>query len=116
MNFRKANEEGAAIEQEKAAIEAAGLTYIAIPWARTDADVKPAVDAFVAAVKDPANRPMLFHCTSGNRAAAMWAVKRVMVDGWPRDKALAEAEIIGLTQEAMKKWAEDYLTKISSKW
>ena len=57
VNFRKASEEGAAIEAEKAAVEAAGLKYIAIPWARTDADVKPALDAFLSAVKDPAEPP-----------------------------------------------------------
>jgi protein tyrosine phosphatase (PTP) superfamily phosphohydrolase (DUF442 family) len=58
---------------------------------------------------------MFFHCLAGPRAAAMWAIKRVMVDGWPRDKALAEAEAVGLTFEPVKKWAADYLTKISSK-
>jgi len=115
VNFRKASEEGAAVEQEKAAVEAAGLKYVAIPWARTDADVQPAVDAFLAIAKDPANRPLYFHCASANRTAAMWAVKRVLVDGWPRDKALAEAETIGLTHDVMRQWAIDYLTKISSK-
>jgi len=115
VNFRKASEEGAAIEQEKTAVEAAGLKYVAIPWARTDADVKPAVDAFLAIAKDPANRPLYFHCASGNRTAAMWAVKRVVADGWPRDKALAEAEAIGLTHDVMRQWVVDYLTKISSK-
>ncbi|MCU0252598.1 MAG: prolyl oligopeptidase family serine peptidase [Vicinamibacterales bacterium] len=115
VNFRKASEEGAAVEAEKAALEAAGLKYIAIPWARTDADVKPALDAFLAAVKDPANRPMFFHCASANRASVFWAIKRVMVDGWTKEKALAEAETIGLTQEPMRKWAEEYLGKISSK-
>jgi uncharacterized protein (TIGR01244 family) len=115
VNFRKASEEGAAIEAEKAAVEAAGLKYIAIPWARTDADVKPALDAFLSAAKDPANRPMLFHCASANRASAFWAIKRVVVDGWTKEKALAEAETIGLTQEPMRKWVEEYLGKISSK-
>ncbi len=115
VNFRKASEEGASIEKEKEAVEGAGLKYIAIPWARTDADVKPALDAFLAAVKDSANRPMLFHCASANRASVFWAIKRVAVDGWTKEKALAEAETIGLTQEPMRRWAEDYLTKISSK-
>jgi uncharacterized protein (TIGR01244 family) len=112
VNFRKATEEGAAVEKEKEAVEAAGLKYISIPWARTDADVKPALDVFLAAVKDPANRPMVFHCTSGNRASAFWAVKRVVIDGWTKEKALAEAETIGLTQEPMRKWAEEYLAKL----
>jgi uncharacterized protein (TIGR01244 family) len=112
VNFRKATEEGAAIEKEKEAVEAAGLKYFSIPWARTDADVKPALDAFLAAVKDPANRPMIFHCASGNRASAFWAVKRVVIDGWTKEKALAEAEAIGLTQEPMRKWAEAYLATL----
>jgi uncharacterized protein (TIGR01244 family) len=115
VNLRKASEEGAAIEKEKEAVEAAGLKYIAIPWARTDADVKPALDAFLAAVKDPANRPMLFHCASANRASVFWAIKRVVVDGWTKERALAEAETIGLNQDPMKKWAEEYLAKIGSK-
>jgi uncharacterized protein (TIGR01244 family) len=110
VNFRKSDEAGANVEAEKAAMESAGLKYVAIPFARTDPNVQPAVDAFLAAAKDPGNLPLFFHCTSGNRAAAMWAIKRVMVDGWPRDKAMAEAEAVGLTQEPMKKWAVDYLT------
>ena len=114
VNFRKATEEGSAIEKEKEAVETAGMKYISIPWTRTDADVKPALDAFLAAVKDPANRPMVFHCASGNRAAAFWAVKRVVIDGWTKERALAEAETLGLTQEPMRKWAEEYLQKISS--
>ena len=47
-----------------------------------------------------------------NRAAAFWAVKRVVVDGWTKEKALAEAETIGLTQEPMRKWAEQYLAAL----
>ena len=109
VNFRPATEAGANVEQEKAAVEAAGLKYIHIPFTRTDPDVQPAIDAFLAAAKDAANRPMLFHCASGNRAAAMWAFKRVYVDGWPADKALSEAEAVGLTQAPMKTWAADYL-------
>ena len=58
---------------------------------------------------------MLFHCASANRASALWAFKRVYVDGWPKERALTEAETIGLTQAPMKTWVEEYLTKISSK-
>jgi uncharacterized protein (TIGR01244 family) len=109
LNFRPASEAGANVEQEVAAVQAAGLKYIHIPFTRTDPDVQPAIDAFLAAAKDPANRPMLFHCASGNRASAMWAFKRVYIDGWPADKAITEAETIGLTQAPMKTWAVDYL-------
>jgi hypothetical protein len=58
---------------------------------------------------------MLFHCASANRASGFWAIKRVVVDGWTKEKALAEAETIGLTHESMKQWAVEYLAKIGSK-
>jgi uncharacterized protein (TIGR01244 family) len=110
LSLRAANEPGADIEAEKAAVETAGMKFIHIPFVRTDPQVDGAVDAFLAAAKDPANRPLFFHCAGGTRAAALWAVKRVMVDGWPRDKAMAEAETVGALNDGMRKWAADYFT------
>jgi uncharacterized protein (TIGR01244 family) len=122
VNFRPTDEAGANVEEEKAAVEQAGLKFIHAPFRRTDADFKPAVDIFLAAVdiflaavKDPANRPMLFHCAAGTRAAAMWLFKRVLVDGWTIEKALPEAESIGLTSAAAKQWATDYVKKLQGK-
>lgn len=115
VNFRPTDEAGANVAQEKEAVEKAGLKFIHAPFRRTDADFKPAVDTFLTAVKDPANRPMLFHCAAGTRAAAMWFFKRVLVDGWTVEKALPEAESIGLTAPAAQQWAVDYLKKLQSK-
>jgi uncharacterized protein (TIGR01244 family) len=115
VNFRPTDEAGANVEEEKAAVEQAGLKFIHAPFRRTDADFKPAVDVFLAAVKDPANRPMLFHCAAGTRASAMWLFKRVLVDGWTIEKALPEAESIGLTSDAAKQWATDYVKKLQAK-
>ena len=108
LNLRAANEPGADVEANKAAVEAAGMKYIHIPFVRTDPDVEKAVDAFLAASRNPANLPMFFHCGGGNRAATIWAVRRVMVDGWPRDKAFAEADTVGAISDAMRKWAVEY--------
>ncbi|MCX6537773.1 MAG: sulfur transferase domain-containing protein [Acidobacteria bacterium] len=109
VNFRPIDEEGANVAQEKDAVEKAGLKFIHVPFRRTDANIQPAVEAFLAAVKDPANRPMLFHCSGGVRASAMWFFKRVLADGWTIEKALPEAESIGLTSAAVKQWAVDYV-------
>jgi uncharacterized protein (TIGR01244 family) len=109
VNFRPVDEEGANVAQEKEAVEKAGMKFIHAPFRRTDTNIQPAVDTFLAAVKDPANRPMLFHCAAGARASAMWFFKRVLVDGWTIDKALPEAESIGLTSPALKTWAVDYV-------
>jgi hypothetical protein len=40
----------------------------------------------------------------------MWLIKRVLVDGWEIPRATEEAVTIGLTSEALKKFAIDYAT------
>jgi uncharacterized protein (TIGR01244 family) len=106
-----AGEPGANVEQEGDAVRAAGLRYIHLPTTVAATITPAAIDPFLAAVKDPANLPMLFHCTGGSRGAALWAVKRAVVDGWTKERALAEAETIGLTNTVLKKALEEYLTK-----
>ena len=49
------------------------------------------VDRFLQTITTAGNQPAFIHCASGNRAAAMWFVKRVLVDKWDMDKAGAEA-------------------------
>jgi len=115
VNFRQIDEEGANVAQEKEAVEKAGLKFIHAPFRLKDADIQPAVEVFLAAVKDPANRPMLFHCTAGIRASGMWFFKRVLVDGWTIEKALPEAESIGLTSASARQWALDYVKKAQGK-
>ena len=110
LNLRAANEPGADVEANKAAVEAAGMKYIHIPFVRTAPDVDAVVEKFLAATKDPANQPLFFHCGGGNRAAAIWAVRRVMADGWSRERAFAEADSVGTISDVMRKWAEEYLT------
>ena len=97
LNMRSADEEGANVEAEKAAIEAAGLRYISMPTKRGLTVTAPLVEQFLAAVADAANRPLFFHCGSGVRASAFWLIKRVRVDGWAVDRAVLEAESMGLT-------------------
>ena len=40
----------------------------------------------------------------------MWFIKRVTQDGWDNDRAMAEAETIGLRSERLKEFAVDYVT------
>ena len=39
----------------------------------------------------------------------MWFIKRVVGDGWDTDRAMAEAEMIGLRSEALKAFATEYV-------
>jgi len=61
------------------------------------------------AIREPMNLPAFIHCATGNRAAAMWMVKRVKVDGWDVGKAGDEAAALGLTSSPLKRFVLDYL-------
>jgi len=107
INLREANEVGADIAGEEAAAQAAGITFIHLPLSSTSPD--PAVAAgFLKAVTAPANQPVFVHCASGNRAAAMWMIKRMVVDKWDADRAGEEAAALGLTNSTLKTFALDY--------
>ena len=104
INLRVATEPGANIEASAAAAKAAGLTFIHLPFNAASPDPK-VVDDFLKAVTDRLNQPAFIHCASANRAAALWMVKRLVVDKWDADKAAAEATALGLTSEALKTFA-----------
>ena len=114
VNLRQASENGANIADETAAAESAGLKYIHLPMngAAPDAAV---VDRFLEAARNPANSPMFVHCASGNRAAAVWLVKRVLVDGWTVDRAVEEAKALGLTSAPLEQFARNYITTHEAK-
>jgi uncharacterized protein (TIGR01244 family) len=107
INLRLADEAGANVDQEAAAAKTAGIRFVHIPFNGAQPDPKVA-DTFLAAVKDPENMPAFIHCASGNRVAAMWMIKRMVVDKWDADKAGNEAAQLGLTNQALKKFAIEY--------
>lgn len=89
VNLRTADEEGPNLSAAKMAAAASGLVYVHIPL--SPADPKPgSVDQFLGVAADRRKYPMLLHCASGGRASMLWAIKRVMVDGWTVGKAMAE--------------------------
>lgn len=108
VNLRLAAEAGAAIDESAAAAKAAGITFIHLPFDHSAPDMAVA-DAFIKAVTDPANQPVFIHCASANRAAALWLTKRMLVDKWDEAKALEEAKLVGLTSEALQKFALEYV-------
>ena len=109
VNLRRAQESGVDIPGATAAAATAGLKYVHIPVDGANPDPK-AVEAFLAAVTDKANQPAYIHCGSANRVGALWLIKRVVVDGWEIPRATDEAVTIGLTNQALKKFAIDYAT------
>jgi len=108
INLRLENEKGADIEAEAAAAKAAGINFVHLPLSGSAPD--PAVaDRFLKTITEPGNQPAFIHCASGNRAAAMWLIKRVLIDKWENDRALEEAMELGSISPVMKTFALDYI-------
>lgn len=108
INLRESTEAGAAIEETRAAAIAAGLRFVHLPLNGAKPD--PAVvDAFIAALADPANSPTFINCGSANRVGGLMLAKRMAVDGWSEARAVEEATAIGLTSPTLKQFALDYV-------
>ena len=109
INLRLANEQGANVEAEEAAAKAAGINYVHVPFNGAMPEAS-SVDRFLQAVKDGKNNPAFIHCAAGNRAAAMWFIKRTVVDKWDNDRAMEEATQLGYNQlPALKTFVQDYV-------
>ncbi len=108
INLRLPTEPGADIDGEAAEAKAAGITFVHIPFNGSMPD--PAVaDRFLKTIAEPGIQPAFIHCASGNRAAAMWLIKRVLIDKWDTDRAVEEATQLGMTSPVLKKFALDYI-------
>lgn len=108
INLRLDNEKGADIDAEAAAAKATGINFVHLPLSGSAPD--PAVaDRFLKFITESGNQPAMIHCASGNRAAAMWLIKRVLIDKWDNDRALEEASQLGSISPAMKTFALDYI-------
>ena len=107
LNLRTPGEHRA--EEEKAAVEAAGLKYFNIPVNYRE-PAEADVDTFLKITDDPANRPMFIHCTAAIRVGAFWLIRRVVRDGMTWDAALEEAKKVGLVNAPhLEEFAQKYL-------
>jgi len=98
INLQRATEETANVEEESAAAETAGIRYVHLPFGGPEYD--PAVaDQFLETIVEPETAPAFIHCGGGGRAASMWFIKRVMLDEWDVDTALAEAMDLGMNPD-----------------
>jgi uncharacterized protein (TIGR01244 family) len=108
VNLRLATEQGADIEAQAAAAKAAGINFVHLPFSASAPD--PAVvDRFLKTVTERGNQPAFIHCASANRAAALWSIKRALIDKWDDDRAMAEAAQLGLTSQPLKTFALEYI-------
>jgi len=107
INLRMASEQGADVPAGEAAAKAAGLNYVHIPFNGQQPE-NAVADRFIEAIRQPANNPAFIHCAGGGRAAAMWMVKRLVVDKWTPERANEEATALGPPSPALRNWAIAY--------
>jgi uncharacterized protein (TIGR01244 family) len=114
INLRStAENEGAG---EEAKVKALGMTYFNIPVAGNEPDELDADDFLKLTDEQLKNGPVFIHCASGTRVGAFWMIRRVLRDGWDFDKALAEANQIGMrSQGRMFDFAKEYIDKKKKK-
>ncbi len=78
-----------ALPDERATVEALGMTYVQIPviWTRpTHEDLQ----AFLAALDRFADKRVFVHCVANYRASVFLTLYRILRLGWPREEALRD--------------------------
>jgi len=108
VNLREASEPGADIDAEASATKALGLNFVHIPF-NVASPAPDVVERFLAAMNRPGSQPAFIHCAGGGRAATLWMIKRVKMDGWDRQRAIDEATALGMANERLKQFAINYL-------
>jgi uncharacterized protein (TIGR01244 family) len=107
IDLREAKEPDANVDAEAAAAKAAGIRFYHVPFNGQMPDPKVA-DQFLDVITAKGSEPAFIHCSGGNRAAAMWMIKRLVVDKWDVERASTEAAALGMTSPALKQFAVDY--------
>ena len=114
INLRPRDEYDAAREETK--VKELGMTYFNIPVAFNAPDELDADDFLKLTDEQLKNGPVFIHCAVGTRVGAFWMIRRVVRDGWDFDKALEEANRIGLgNQGRLIEFAKDYIEKKKKK-
>lgn len=106
VNLRHASE----IDGDEAAIvQGLGMDYHNLPF-QSPAELTDAVfDQARELLSDPDNKPLLLHCSSGNRVGAIWLAHRVLDHGLSLEEASIEAETVGLKTPALADRAREYI-------
>lgn len=94
---------------EPALAASLGLAYHSVPFQKPEELTDAVFDRTRALFREPANRPMFVHCSSGNRVGAVWLAYRVLDGGLAWEDALAEARLVGLKLPAYETRAQEYV-------
>jgi protein tyrosine phosphatase (PTP) superfamily phosphohydrolase (DUF442 family) len=92
---------------EPALVERLGMKYLNVPVTGATLDDET-LERILAAVRENAERPMLFHCASGNRVAGALLPILMLDRSLPEDQAVEAAMRIGLRGADVLQWGLDY--------
>lgn len=102
--------------REEAKVKELGLSYFNIPVVFREPQPEDADDFLKITDEQLKNGPVFIHCAAAIRVGAFWMIRRVLRDGWEYDKALEEANKIGLRNNAiLVEFAKGYIEKNKKK-
>lgn len=102
--------------REEAKVKELGMSYFNIPVDFQAPDELDADDFLKLTDEQLKNGPVFIHCAVATRVGAFWMIRRVLRDGWELDKALEEANRIGLNNNArLTEFAKEYIDKKKKK-
>ena len=103
-------------EREEAKVKELGMKYFNIPVDFSAPDELDVDDFLKLTDEQLKNGPVFIHCAVATRVGAFWMIRRVVRDSWEYDKALEEANRIGLNNNArMIEFAREYIDKKKKK-
>ncbi|PYS71624.1 MAG: hypothetical protein DMF69_09760 [Acidobacteria bacterium] len=101
---------------EEATVKKLGMAYFNIPVSFNEPDELDADDFLKLTDEQLKNGPVFIHCAVGSRVGAFWMIRRVLRDGWEFDKALEEANRIGMRSQGRQfDFAKEYIAKKKKK-
>lgn len=110
ISLRENSEGGSMNAEVEQAARAAGIRFVHVPLS-TQSPNDAAAGAALGALRDGGNQPAFIYDASGSRAAAILMIKRMLVDGWPEDRAYNEAVSVGLSSPSLKTFVLDYVAR-----
>jgi uncharacterized protein (TIGR01244 family) len=90
----------------------AGIRFVRVPVA-IDAPTDESVDQFLEVTDEARLYPVFIYCGTGNRAAALWMIRRVLREGWELETAEAEARKAGLIRPETVDFVRGYIERHS---
>lgn len=109
INLRLAEEDNANMEQNRQSAQDAGLNFLNIPL-DPNSPAPGFMDDVARTASDPSMQPVYIHCASGTRAAAVWMIARVKIDGLDPSQAEQEGRLIAEKPEEALQFFNAYMT------